>query len=178
MIAYAITDSTTLNFRTLKSDMERFSKKATMIVYRDKNNINYVSNAKNFLQEAKKQRLKALLHTEYKLAKELHADGVHLKSTQFDDIEKAKALELFVVVSTHTLEEALKAEALGADMVTFSPIFKTLNKGKPKGVDELKRVASSLHIPLIALGGILSEEQVSLCQQHGAKGFASIRYFS
>ena len=83
-----------------------------------------------------------------------------------------------MVVSTHTLEEALKAGALGADMITFSPIFKTPNKGEPKGVAELKRVALSLHIPLIALGGILSEEQVALCQQHGAKGFASIRYFS
>ena len=178
MIAYAITDSTTLNFKTLKADMERFSKKATMIVYRDKNNKDYALNAKDFLQEAKKHKLKSLLHTDYQLAKELCADGVHLKSTQFDDIEKAKALGLFVVISTHTLEEAIKAEALGADMVTFSPIFKTPNKGKPKGVGELKRVSLSLHIPLIALGGILSDEQVSLCEQHGAKGFASIRYFS
>ena len=97
---------------------------------------------------------------------------------QFNDIEKAKALGLFVVVSTHNLKEALKAQNLGADMITFSPLFATPNKGEPKGIKELNRVALKLSIPLIALGGIISERQLLLCQESRAEGFASIRWFA
>jgi len=166
MIAYAITD------------LVDFSIEADMIVYRDKSNIDYASNAKQFIEQANKLSFsKILLHTDYKLAYELEAGGIHLTSTQFKDIEKSKALGLFVVISTHTLDEAQKAESLGADMVTFSPIFATPNKGEPKGVEELREVVSSLFIPVIALGGIVRLEHIEMCKKNGAKGFASIRYF-
>ncbi|CAA6821899.1 MAG: Thiamine monophosphate synthase [uncultured Sulfurovum sp.] len=179
MIAYAITDPSTLNFQTLTTDIQCFSTKADMLVYRDKSTHNYAKNAKRFIAESKKHNFqKILLHTDYILAHELKADGVHLKSTQFSDIANAKALGLFVVISTHTQEEAQKAEALGADMLTFSSIFVSPNKGEPKGVEELKKLISMLSIPVIALGGILTEEQIVLCQKSGAFGFASIRYFS
>ncbi len=178
MIAYAITDPSTLNFNTLESNIERFSKKADMIVYRDKLNDNYINDAKEFIGKARKYSFyRILLHTDYKLADKLKADGVHLKSTQFDDIAKAKALGLFVVISTHTTQEAFQAQELGADMITFSPIFSTPNKGEPKGVKVLKKLSSILFIPVIALGGIITEEHIELCKNNGAKGFASIRFF-
>ena len=179
MIAYAITDPSTLNFDNLESDIKRFANKATMIVYRDKFTDNYMNNAEKFINEAKTHSFsKILLHSNYSLAHRLKADGVHLTSIQFDDIKKAKALGLFVIISTHSLEEALKAQSLGVDMLTFSPIFTTPNKGEPKGIEELNRVASKLSIPLIALGGIISERQLLLCQKSKAEGFASIRWFS
>ena len=178
MIAYAITDPLTLNFKTLTSDIKRFAQKADMIVYRDKFNDNYINNANEFIVEARKYSFdKILLHTDYKLAHTLKADGVHLKSTQFDEIAKAKTLGLFVVISTHSKEEALKAQNLGADMVTFSPIFSTPNKGEPKGVEELQSLTSLLDIPVIALGGIIAQEQIDLCNNVGARGISSIRYF-
>jgi len=179
MIAYAITDPLTLNFNTLTADLIRFSTRANVIVYRDKLTPFYTSNAKIFLREARNYPFsKILLHSDYQLAHELKADGVHLKSTQFDKITKAKALGLFVTMSTHTPEEALKAQSLGADMITFSPIFETPNKGEPKGVDFLKTIVSTVDpLPVIALGGILTEKHITLCEQSGAKGFASIRYF-
>lgn len=177
MFAYAITDPTTLNFDTLTSDLASFSKKATMIVYRDKDSENYDENAKIFLSKAKNFE-RVLLHGDYSLAKEYHADGVHLKSTQFEDIVQAKRLGLFVIISTHSKEEAMSAEALGADMITFSPVFDTPNKGKSVGVERLKEVVSSVAIPVVALGGILTQAQIDACAKVGAEGFASIRYFS
>lgn len=179
MIAYCITDPSTLNFQTLETDIRRFASKAEMIVYRDKSTHDYISNAKIFIAEATKYTFqKVLLHTDYQLAYDLKADGVHLKSTQLNEIEKAKVLGLFVIISTHTIEEAKQAESLGADMVTFSPIFTTPNKGEPKGVEELKKVVSMLSIPIIALGGIVSSEHIEACEGSGAYGFASIRYFA
>jgi len=178
MLSYAITDPSTLNFSTLKQDVKRFSQKADMIVYRDKSSLNYASNAKDFLDECKKYNFKKiLLHTDYELAHKLNADGVHLNSRQFNEINKAKNLGLFVIISTHSIKEALNAQNLGADMITYSPIFDTPNKGEAKGVEELKKLTRMLKIPVVALGGIISNKQIAQCQKNHAKGFASIRYF-
>ena len=181
MIAYAITDPSTLDFNTLQQDLDRFSQHASMIVYRDTKNTNYAEDARLFMASVntyEKGFEKVLLHSDYLLAKALNADGIHLKCTQFSDIEKAKSLGLFVVVSTHTAEEALEAEALGADMITMSPIFNTPNKGLPMGVDVLKTIVSQVEIPVIALGGIITKDHITVCKDVGAKGFASIRYFA
>ncbi len=179
MISYAITDPSTLNFNNLSSDLKRFAQKADMILYRDKDSDNYKSNAKIFMAEVRKYKFdKILLHQSIDLACLYTADGVHLTSSQIDLIEKAKFFKLFTIVSTHTLSEVKEAERLGADMITFSPIFKTPNKEEPKGLEVLKEIVSRVSIPVIALGGILTKEQIEDCERVGAKGFASIRYFA
>ncbi|HSR73520.1 MAG TPA: thiamine phosphate synthase [Sulfurovum sp.] len=177
MIRYAITDPSTLDLHYLERDLKRFAQKASMIVYRDKSDLSF-TNAEAFVKAAKKFAFeKVLIHGDRKLAKSIEADGVHLSSRQLEEISQAKADNLFVVVSTHTLEELKKAERLGADMATFSPIFETPNKGLPVGLEVLRSVTAQVSIPVIALGGILSQEQISACEEHGASGFASIRYF-
>lgn len=177
MIAYAITDPTTLDFNQLEKDLKRFASKASMIVYRDKETPHYQHNAKEFLASAKYFE-KVLLHGDYLLASSLKADGVHLTSMQMLDIKKAKTLNLFVVMSTHTLEEVKQAELEGADMVTFSPIFDTPNKGKTHGIKMLYNIINSVSIPVIALGGITTQEKIDSCANVGTSGFASIRYFA
>ena len=122
-------------------------------------------------------KAKKLLHTDYKLAYELDFWGVHLPSSKFEKIKKAKDLGLHVVVSTHSLKEALHVEKLGADFITYSPIFYTPNKGNPKGLEKLKEINDKIDIKCFALGGIIEKRQVELCQSTGVFGFASIRYF-
>ncbi len=179
MISYAITDPSTLSFSTLDDDLKRISQKADMIVYRDKANHAYEDFAGQFLIRARSYPFeKILLHGDVDLASKLGADGIHLRSNQFDDIVKAKQFDLFVVISCHTADEAKKAEALGADMITYSPIFTTPNKGKPLGLGALKELQGIISLPIIALGGILTQEQIDACQAAGASGFASIRFFN
>ena len=177
MIRYAITDPLTLHFDSIQEDLKRFAQNASMIVYRDKENLDYANYAKDFLEHAKGFE-KVLLHADYLLAAHLGADGVHLMSTQMDDIVAAKALDLFVIISTHTLQELQLAEALGADMVTLSPVFETPNKGEALGIAVFKALVCEVNIPVIALGGINLESQIEACSQAGASGFASIRYFA
>ena len=158
--------------------MQLMKHRPEFALYRNKETKEYTFHAENFLQIAQNiPNLKAFLHHDYILAHKLNATGVHLTSTQFESIEKAKALGLEVVVSTHTKEEVLNAERLGADYVTFSPIFATPNKGEPKGVEALKEVVNATTLKVIALGGIITEEHIKEIEQSGAYGFASIRYF-
>jgi len=134
--------------------------------------------AKNFVETCKKlDSVKPFIHQNIDLAKELNAVGVHLTSTQFDEIAYAKELGLEVIISTHTHEEVLKAQGAGADAVTYSPIFASPGKGEPKGLNDLKEILCKCDIKVFALGGIVEDMQIKEVEKLGVYGFASIRYF-
>jgi thiamine-phosphate pyrophosphorylase len=147
-------------------------------LYRDKNSSNYSEIAALFLDLCSQfENTKALLHGDVELSARLNAYGVHLTSLQCNEIEKAKALGLFVIISCHSEKEILQAQNRGADAVTYSPIFTTPDKGKPKGLEDLNERVAKISLPIIALGGITTPEQVKAVEKSGAYGFASIRYF-
>lgn len=120
---------------------------------------------------------KLFLHTHIALAAKLQVDGIHLTSTQINDIPLAKTLNLEVIISTHSLEEALEAEKQGADAITFSPIFHSPGKANPVGLEKLKEINDRIHIKCFALGGIVTPEHIRACEAVGVEGFASIRFF-
>ena len=152
--------------------------KPKYVLYRDKSNQNYKQQAQEFIVLCKRHDdVKSFIHQDVDLAVSLGAIGVHLTSLQFDEIKKAKEKNLEVIISTHTHEEVLKAQSLGADAVTYSPIFPSPNKGEPKGVEDLKTLLEKCDIKVFALGGIISEEQMYQLQKTQCYGFASIRYF-
>ena len=156
----------------------------TYALYRDKSNPNYALQATHFIEVCNQFEdtgcpwgIKSFIHRDAGLAKELGATGVHLTSTQFDKIEYAKELGLEVIISTHTHEEVLKAQFLGVDAVTYSPIFASPGKGEPKGIEDLKELLKSCDIKVFALGGIVDSTQVKMIEETNVYGFASIRYF-
>jgi len=147
-------------------------------VFRDKQTSDYPTLAQTFVTISREYKIpRVLLHGDYRLASTLDADGVHLTSSQQNDIAAAKRSGLYVIISTHTHEEAYKAQELGADAITYSPIFPSPNKGEPKGLEDLKEIVAKIEIPIFALGGITTEEQIKAVEECGVYGFASIRYF-
>jgi thiamine-phosphate pyrophosphorylase len=149
------------------------------VLFRDKTNLNYAELAATLISVCDKfNGLKSFIHQDVELAKRLGATGVHLTSSQFNEITKAKKLSLKVIISTHTKEEILKAREQEVYAVTYSPIFKTPDKGEPKGVLELEEVVKSCDINIFALGGITTQEQVEMVEKTACYGFASIRYFA
>jgi thiamine-phosphate pyrophosphorylase len=145
-----------------------------LVCLRDKGNKDYPKLAEAFLALAGEH--KALLHGDVDLALSLGAFGVHLTSTQFDEIARAKEAGLYVIASTHSYEEAMSASK--ADAITYSPIFASPNKGIPKGLEDLKEITGKINTKIFALGGIISQEQIKQVEACGAYGFASIRYFT
>ena len=180
MKSYLITDPSfyTSNPEIFKQKLLHVADKTNpdFICLRDKQTKDYNSLAVVFKQM--KMKTKKLLHSDFRLAYKLGFWGVHLTSSQFEDIKKAKDLNLHVVVSTHSLEDALHVEKEGADFITYSPIFYTPNKGIPKGLEKLKEINDKIDIKCFALGGIIEKKQVELCKSVGVYGFASIRYFT
>ena len=150
----------------------------TYALYRDKSNPDYDTQAEYHVQVCSQfENIKSFLHQKPDLAKSLGATGVHLTSKQFDKIEYSKSLGLEVIISTHTKEEVLKAQDLGADAVTYSPVFTSPGKGEAKGIDDLKELVNSVDINVFALGGIINQKHVDAVEETKAYGFASIRYF-
>jgi thiamine-phosphate pyrophosphorylase len=97
-------------------------------------------------------------------------------SLAVDDIRRIAGTRLRIGASTHSLEDALDAEAKGADWVTFGPVYDTASKrafGPPQGLARLKTVAGRLRVPVIAIGGI-TPERVGEVLDAGARGVAVI----
>lgn len=154
-------------------------KKIDIICFRDKNSDNFEELAKVFVLVCKEFNIKnILINSDYNLAKELNVTGVHLTSKQFDKVQEAKDLDLDIIISCHNEEEIIKAQKQNIKTITYSPIFNTPNKGKEKGITKLEEIIKTYkNLNIIALGGIIKEEQIKQIQETKAYGFASIRYF-
>jgi len=92
------------------------------------------------------------------IALSVDADGVHLGQ---DDLPLKEARRIMgkkkiIGISTHSVEQAISAEAGGADYIGFGPVFHTTTKdaGIPKGTDMVREVKRQVHIPVVAVGGI------------------------
>lgn len=117
---------------------------------------NYKQLAVNVLKICKKNNTECILHTYYKVAKELNCKKIHLplhvlKSNPniYKDFDE-------VGVSIHSVSEAIEAMNLGATYITAGHIFATDCKKDlpPRGLGFLSSVCSSVHIPVYAIGGI------------------------
>jgi len=92
------------------------------------------------------------------LAREVDADGVHLGQ---DDLPAVKARQVIgrgklIGVSTHSVDEALKAESQGADYIAIGSVFPTDSKDETQlvGLETLRQVRKAVRVPLVAIGGM------------------------
>lgn len=76
-------------------------------------------------------------------------------------------------VSVHSVEEAVKREREGADYVLYGHIFATNSKlgVEPRGLEQLRKVAEQVTIPVIAIGG-MTPARVKPVLAAGASGIA------
>lgn len=97
-------------------------------------------------------------HADIALA--VDADGVHLGQDDLP-LEFAKKImgDKIIGISTHSLDEAVKAEEGGADYIGFGPMYHTMTKdaGTPKGPEMLQKIRQSVLVPIVAIGGVKLE---------------------
>ncbi|MCT7561398.1 thiamine phosphate synthase [Aliarcobacter butzleri] len=163
--------------QTLSNAFEKH--KVDFACFRDKQSNNFEALAKTFIETCCEKNIENIyLNSNILLAKKLGFNGVHLTSTQFEDIKKAKELNLKIIISCHNIKDIETARKYEADYITYSPIFDTPNKGEAKGIKDLELILNRFKdMKIIALGGIIDENQVSKIEKTKAYGFASIRYF-
>ncbi len=117
----------------------------------------FLEMAKKFREITARARILLIINDYLDVAIEVDADGAHLGQEDFP-IEKAKKLapDLIIGSSSHNLEEALAAQAAGADYVNIGPVFPTGTKKHLKvvGVEMIKAIAPKLTVPFTVMGGI------------------------
>ena len=111
------------------------------------------------------------------IAKLVNADGVHLGQ---DDLSVADARavvgRMCVGVSTHNPAQARAAQAEGADLIGFGPVFDTASKDNPDqttGLVQLAGVVSEATVPVVAIGGI-NADRVGAVRETGVRFVAVI----
>jgi thiamine-phosphate pyrophosphorylase len=100
-----------------------------------------------------------LINDRLDVAQAVGADGVHIgvNSVPVTVVRQLAGCNTLILYSAHAIDEALQAQADGADFVTFGPVFATPSKaalGTPCGAKKLADAVAALKIPVIGLGGI------------------------
>lgn len=139
----------------------------------------YKELAMQVMTVCKKYDATLMLNAAPSLVEELDASGVHLNGTRLISCEHRPInSNKLVSVACHSLEQIRKAELIGADMVTLSPVLHTEShpEASPLGWKNFSLMARQTALPVFALGGI-NPQLLSCAQANGAYGIAGIRSF-
>jgi len=108
------------------------------------------------------------------------ADGLHLGQSDIpvEDARRLVGHDKLIGLSTHSLEQAKRANETAADYVSFGPVFATTTKvgaEPPLGLKALREARGVIKKPLVAIGGIRAEDlsDVMAC---GVNAVALISY--
>lgn len=142
--------------------------------------IEYEQLAKQVIAVCKDTHTRCILHTFVEVAKELNYPYIHLPMKEFECLSSLdKSFFHILGVSTHSVEEAIRAEKLGATYITASHIFETnCKKGiPPQGLSYLKDVVEAVSIDVYALGGI-HLDNMHLCIEQGVDGICMMSEYA
>jgi thiamine-phosphate pyrophosphorylase len=161
LLLYAVTDRSWLGTDTLAKQVEMALKGgATFVQLREKHldHDAFLAEALEVKALCKKFSVPFVINDNVALAKEIDADGVHVGQS---DMETGSVREFLgsgkiVGVSAQTVEQALLAQARGADYLGVGAVFPTGSKDDAEdvGIDTLKAICAAVNIPVIAIGGI------------------------
>ena len=180
LLLYAVTDRSWLHGRTLKEQVkEALDGGVTFLQLREKQ-----IDSELFLQEAqelkelcKQYQVPFLINDDVELALKVDADGVHVGQSDMEagDVRKKLGKDKIIGVSAQTVEQAVMAEKHGADYLGVGAVFPTSSKDEAQEVDYeiLKAICQAVQIPVIAIGGI-NTQNVDRLKGSGICGVAVI----
>lgn len=135
------------------------------------------NHAKKVQALAKKYVTPLIINDRLDIALALDADGLHVGQNDLPATIARKLLgpNKILGVSAGNLEEALKAEADGADYLGVGALYPTGSKqdATPISLEAFKEICKSVKIPVVAIGGITGEKIPEIIA-HGASGVALI----
>ncbi len=119
-----------------------------------------------------------LINDRVDIAMGLDGVGVHLRANSLPVAVARKLLggQRVIGISTHSVEEVVRAEAEGADYVVLGPIYDTPSKtvyGAPLGVRAIEEVCRRVRVPVVGIGGVTAA-RVEEIRRTGAFGVAVV----
>ena len=122
--------------------------------------------ARTLLPLCRARRVPLLINDRVDIALAAGADGVHLGQEDLP-LPEARTLlgpDRILGATAHTVEEALRAKAEGADYLGVGAMFPTGTKTNtiPTSADTLKAICAAVSIPVVAIGGVTAQNLPTL----------------
>jgi thiamine-phosphate pyrophosphorylase len=177
---YLVTDRRWLGERTLWDSVEEAIRGGVTLVQLREKEIS----SKEFLELAQRVKevtdrhgIPLLINDRIDIALAMDAGGVHVGP---EDLPLPLARKLLgdgkiIGASAASVDEALLFQTQGADYLGVGAVFPTATKrGTEKvGLDDLRRIKSAVHIPVVAIGGINMENATPVIET-GVDGVAVV----
>jgi thiamine-phosphate diphosphorylase len=169
LLLYAVTDRTWLGSETLAMQVEKALRGGvTMVQFREKHLQGEAleQEARSVQAVCRKYQVPFLVNDDVLLTQKIDADGVHIGQGDMP-LREARALlgaGKIIGVTAKTVAQAKEAEAGGADYLGSGAVFGTSTKQDAKPMDHalLDQICESVRIPVVAIGGICSDNILEL----------------
>nr|WP_320146290.1 thiamine phosphate synthase [uncultured Anaeromusa sp.] len=177
---YLVTDRSFLQGRTLADCVEEACRNgATLVQLREKN-----ASSRFFYEEAlavrevtRKLEIPLIINDRLDIALAVGADGLHVgqEDLPLSIARHQLGKEALIGVSVHSVEEAVTAQAGGADYVGIGSLFPTSTKNDVQQLSwaDVQAMREVLHIPAVGIGGIAAANLREV-RQSGLDGAAVV----
>jgi len=184
MLLYAVTERSGLKggmtlYEAVRAALENG---VTLLQVREKE-----MDGEAFLKEAEELRalcadhhVPFIVNDSVEIALECGADGVHVGQDDImgRDIRSMIGPDRILGITAKTVEQALAAEAAGADYLGVGAVFGSSTKKDAKRItpDMFRQITGAVSIPVVAIGGISADNMESLrgCGADGAAVVSAI----
>ena len=126
----------------------------------------FLKEAERFVALCRRKGVISIINDNVEIAVRTSADGVHVGQ---EDLAAGRVRQLLgpdkiIGVSAHTVEEALAAQAAGADYLGTGAAFVTGTKtdAKPISRETIRAICAAVDIPVVAIGGITRDNILEL----------------
>lgn len=169
LLLYAVTDRGWLNGDTLYHQVEQaIQGGVTFVQLREKelDEDQFLEEAKEIQGLCRRYHVPFVINDNVKIAAQIDADGVHVGQSDMaaGDVRKKLGSDKIIGVSAQTVEQALLAQKMGADYLGVGAVFHTGSKADADDVshDTLRAICEAVDIPVIAIGGIGTQNVMQL----------------
>ena len=177
---YLVTDEKSCNGKNFYKCIEEAIEGGVKIVQlREKNLLSkdFYEKALKVKEICKSYKVLFIVNDRLDIVQAVEADGVHLGQSDIP-IEVARKIlknKFLIGATARNVDEAIRAELLGADYIGSGAIFGTNTKDNAKKleIEDLKKIVASVKIPVFAIGGI-NINNVSMLKNIGLQGVCSV----
>lgn len=180
LLLYAVTDRAWLDGVPLARRVEEaLQGGVTMVQLREKSldRAHFRAEALEMKALCARYGVPLLINDDVELTREIDADGVHVGQS---DLEAGRVREILgpdkiIGVSAKTVEQALAAQAAGADYLGVGAVFPTGTKRDAAELDHaaVRAITAAVDIPAVAIGGI-NRDNLSQLRGLGLAGAAVV----
>ena len=169
MRLYAVTDRAWVGRQTLPEQVEAALKGgATCVQLREKelDGAAFLEEARTLAALCRRYGVPLIINDNVEVALACGADGVHVGQDDLtvEQVRRLAGDRLIVGVSAHSVEQALAAQAGGADYLGVGAVFATATKSDAHVLprETLAEICRAVDIPVVAIGGIGEDNLLQL----------------